>query len=93
MRLPGALLMQLNQKWNFCHARHGIFKNELSSSEAVYRKFAEQQYGTEAAKAITPIINQNEPFASDWSECRWTPPFEVSMKGGFIQSSFTKYLR
>lgn len=50
-------------------------KNELNNSEALYSKFAAQQYGASAAAAITPIINQNEPFASDFSECRWTPPF------------------
>jgi hypothetical protein len=52
-------------------------KNELSSGEVVYRKFAEQQYGPKAADLVTPIINQNEPFATDWSECRWTPPFDL----------------
>lgn len=50
-------------------------KNEFSNGEVVYRKFAEQQYGKKAAAGITAIINQNEPFATDWSECRWTPPF------------------
>lgn len=52
-------------------------KNELSDEEVVYRKFAEQQYGKKAAALVTPIINQNEPFATDWSECRWTPPFDL----------------
>jgi hypothetical protein len=52
-------------------------KNELSSGEVVYRKFAEQQYGKKAAALVTPIINQNEPFATDWSECRLTPPFDL----------------
>jgi len=55
-------------------------KNELNSGEVVYRKFAEQQYGKKAAALVTPIINQNEPFATDWSECRWTPPFDLSLK-------------
>lgn len=52
-------------------------KNELNSGEVVYRKFAELQYGEKAAVLVTPIINQNEPFATDWSECRWTPPFDL----------------
>lgn len=55
-------------------------KNELSNGEIVYRKFAEQQYGKKAAALVTPIINQNEPFATDWSECRSTPPFDLSLK-------------
>ena len=57
-------------------------ENQLSSSEALYKKFAEQQYGKAAAPAITPIINQNEPFASDFSECRWTPPFSLAPADG-----------
>lgn len=52
-------------------------KNEFSNGEVVYRKFAERQYGKKAAALLTPIINQNEPFASDWSECRLTPPFDL----------------
>jgi hypothetical protein len=52
-------------------------KNEFNNGEAVYRKFAQQQYGEKAAALVTPIINQNEPFATDWSECRWTTPFDL----------------
>ncbi|MDR3716738.1 MAG: carbohydrate-binding protein [Puia sp.] len=52
----------------------GAFNN----SETLYRLFAERQYGRQAAPFITPIINQNEPFASDFSECRWTPPFSLA---------------
>ena len=52
-------------------------KNEFNSGEVVYRKFSEQQYGKKAAALVTPIINQNEPYATDWSECRWTPPFDL----------------
>jgi hypothetical protein len=48
---------------------------KYSSSEAVYREYAERNYGRGAAEAITKIINQNEPFASDWGECMATPPF------------------
>jgi hypothetical protein len=57
-------------------------KNELNSSETLYRKFAEQQYGPGAASLLTSIINENEPFASDFSECRWTPPFSLARVEG-----------
>ena len=50
----------------------------LTNSETLYKLFAERQYGQRAAPMITPIINQNEPFASDFSECRWTPPFTLA---------------
>jgi len=52
-------------------------KNELKDAKTVYGRFAEQQYGKAAATAITPIINENEPYASNFSECRPTPPFMV----------------
>lgn len=52
-------------------------KNELKDSKTVYGRFAEQQYGNAAAPAITSVINENEPYASNFSECRPTPPFEV----------------
>jgi hypothetical protein len=48
---------------------------KYDSSEKVYREYAERNYGPGAAPAITKIINQNEPFASDWGECMATPPF------------------
>ncbi len=55
------------------------------SSEAVYREYAEQNYGPAAEDAITPVINQNEPFASDWGECMPTPPFaEPNTAGGYL---------
>ncbi|NII25829.1 carbohydrate-binding protein [Pseudoflavitalea sp. X16] len=53
-------------------------QNKLNSATTVYRQFATQQYGAPAAALVTPIINQNEPFASDFSECRWTPPFSLA---------------
>lgn len=52
-------------------------KNEFKDAATVYGRFAAQQYGQAAAAAITPIINQNEPIASDFSECRPTPTFAV----------------
>jgi hypothetical protein len=53
-------------------------QNKLNNAGTVYEQFATQQYGAAAAPLITPIINQNEPFASDFSECRWTPPFSLT---------------
>jgi hypothetical protein len=59
--------------------------SKYPSSEAVYREYAEQNYGPLAADAITKIINQNEPFASDWGECMPTPPFaEPNATGGYL---------
>ncbi len=58
---------------------------KYDSSEKAYREYAEQNYGAAAAVAITKIINQNEPFASDWGECMPTPPFaEPSAAGGYL---------
>ena len=55
------------------------------SSEVVYREYAERNYGPAAADAVTKIINQNEPFASDWGECMPTPPFaEPSAAAGYL---------
>jgi hypothetical protein len=59
--------------------------NKYTSSEEVYGKYAERNYGAAAAKAITKIINQNEPFASDWGECMPTPPFaEPGASAGYL---------
>jgi len=52
------------------------YKREvLDSSEKVYRDFACASYGKNAADVITGIINQNEPFATDFGECQETPGF------------------
>ena len=66
------------------------------TSEAAYRAYAERNYGPAAAEAITKIINQNEPFASDWGECMPTPPFaEPGMAGGYLLnvSTFSVHAR
>lgn len=47
----------------------------LDSSEKVYRDFALVNYGENAVDAITDIIDQNEPFATDFGECQETPGF------------------
>ncbi len=58
---------------------------KYDSSEKVYHEYAEQNYGPAAAAAITKIINQNEPFASDWGECMPTPPFAPpGTAGGYL---------
>jgi hypothetical protein len=59
--------------------------NKYTSSEEVYGNYAKRNYGAAAAKAITKIINQNEPFATDWGECMPTPPFaEPNTAGGTL---------
>ena len=58
---------------------------KYASSEKVYGEYAERNYGPAAAAAMTKIINQNEPFASDWGECMPTPPFaEPGAGGGYL---------
>ena len=52
-------------------------QGELKDAATVYRQFAEQHYGAKAAPAITAIINQNEPFATDFGECQETFPFAI----------------
>ena len=47
----------------------------LDSSEKVYADYAKANYGETAAERITPIINQNEPFATEFAECQETPGF------------------
>ncbi len=53
-------------------------QQQLNNATTVYRQFATQQYGPAAADLVTPIIDQDEPYASDFSECRWTPPFSLT---------------
>jgi hypothetical protein len=63
---------------------------KFTSSEKVYREYAERNYGPATAAAITKIINQNEPFASDWGECMPTPPFaEPGAAGGYLVNIVT----
>ncbi len=50
-------------------------KGQFTNSGVVYRDYAQHNYGVLACNDITSIINQNEPFASDFGECQWTPPF------------------
>ena len=48
---------------------------QLNTSEKVYWDFANANYGKNVADPITSIINQNEPFATDFAECQETPGF------------------
>lgn len=62
-------------------------ENKYTSSEAVYHEYAVKNYGPAAASEITAIINQNEPFASNFGECAPTPEFTGSTRpsgGGFL---------
>lgn len=54
---------------------------QLNSSEKVYSDFAKASYGAATQKAITTIINQNEPFATDFAECQETPGFNQNVNG------------
>lgn len=58
--------------------------NRLNSSRAVYADYARAHYGPEAAEVVTPIIDQNEPFASDFGECEGTPGFVRGGRSGTL---------
>ena len=58
-------------------------RDQYSSSKDVYHDYAALCYGVDAADEITDIINQNEPFASDFGECRATLPFSKD-QGKFL---------
>jgi hypothetical protein len=55
-------------------------EGRYSSSEAVYSEYARRSYGENSAAEITGIINENEPFASGFGECRPTPEFSGSTR-------------
>ncbi|MDP2886715.1 MAG: carbohydrate-binding protein [Ignavibacteria bacterium] len=59
--------------------------NQLASSRTVYEQYAQLAYGPDAASDITDIIDQNEPFASDYAECEGTPPFTRLDARGIFQ--------
>lgn len=48
---------------------------QLQTSYQVYNDYAKINYGEDIAEPITSIINQNEPFATDFAECQATPKF------------------
>ncbi len=50
--------------------------DRFEKQKEVYYEYAEENYGKPAAEKVTHIINGNEPYASNWAECQWTPPFE-----------------
>jgi hypothetical protein len=53
-------------------------KDRLSSSHDVYYDYAVKNYGRESAREITDIIDQNEAYACNASECELTPQFTGS---------------
>jgi hypothetical protein len=56
-----------------------------SSAQAVYREYAALSYGAAAAAELGDIINENEPFASDFAECQGTAAFVPQKpRGGFL---------
>lgn len=59
--------------------------DQLTTSHKVYFDYAKLAYGSGAAEEITNIINQNEPFASDYAECEGTPPFSRLGARGIFQ--------
>ncbi|TSA24684.1 carbohydrate-binding protein [bacterium] len=59
--------------------------DQLASSRTVYEQYAQLAYGPDAASDITDIIDQNEPFASDYAECEGTPPFTRLDARGIFQ--------
>ena len=46
-----------------------------TTSRAVYRDYAERNYGAAAADAIAAILDNNEPYVNDYGECCGTPQF------------------
>ncbi|MCI5648720.1 MAG: hypothetical protein MR332_04695 [Fusicatenibacter sp.] len=48
-------------------------ENQLCNSRAAYERYARKCYGAEAAEKMTDIINENEAFATNASECLCTP--------------------
>jgi hypothetical protein len=55
------------------------------SSRSFYRDYARLAYGSDAADEIAAILDQNEPFASDYAECEGTPPFTRLDARGIFQ--------
>ncbi|MHB1000614.1 MAG: alpha-glucuronidase family glycosyl hydrolase [Armatimonadota bacterium] len=51
-------------------------QDKLDTSRTVYYDYAIKNYGRDAAPEITDIINENEPYACNSSECEYTPEFK-----------------
>jgi hypothetical protein len=67
-------------------------KKQLATSRIVYEQYAKLAYGRDAAKEITDIINQNEPFAGDYAECEGTPPFTRLDARGIFQLARFRFI-
>ncbi len=46
-----------------------------ATARAVYRDYAERNYGPAAAETIAAILDNNEPYVNDYGECCGTPQF------------------
>ncbi len=55
-------------------------EDKYTSSKTVYYEYAVNNYGPDAAKEIISIIDENEPFATDFGECQPTPEFTGSLR-------------
>lgn len=61
-----------------------------TTSQSVYNDYAVKNYGSAAAADITAIINQNEPYAHNYSECQGTPDFTGSNRATDINKANTQ---
>ncbi|WP_319586198.1 alpha-glucuronidase family glycosyl hydrolase [uncultured Desulfobulbus sp.] len=61
--------------------------NKLDSSRAVYYEYAKKNYGVKSASEITDIINENEPYANNTSECEGTAEFTGKDRSTDIQKA------
>lgn len=51
------------------------YGNKYTTSFAVYNEYAVKNYGSASAGDLAAIINQNEPYATNYGECQETPQF------------------
>ena len=65
-------------------------KDRLASSHEVYYDYAVKNYGRDAAREITGIIDQNEAYACNSSECQGTPQFTGSDRATDIAKAQTQ---
>lgn len=72
----------IDPKMSFISKAPWDTNGRYATSTAVYRDYAERNYGKKAAERITKIIDQNEPFADGFGECQGTP--RLDRPGGFL---------
>jgi hypothetical protein len=61
-----------------------------TTSQSVYNDYAVKNYGSASASDITAIINQNEPYAVNASECEGTPSFTGSNRSTDINKAVSQ---